>query len=338
MTSAQVSAGLAAPFGAAALMGKQGAIALLITLFMAVTSSSSSELIAVSSILTFDIYKVYVKPTATPDQLIFVSHAMICVFAVVMALFATIWNLVGISLGWLFLVMGLIIGGAVFPAAYTVCWRGQTKAGAIAGCLCGLAAGLIAWLVEAKVYYGELTVATTGANYPTLAGNMAGVLTGWIVSTVVSLIKPDKFDWEITRSINKRADSYVVTTEDKTPEPHVTLATVQREDKEMMEDTAATEDPKTLQATFKLALILSLVLSFCMDFLIPMPMFFTEYIFSRGFFLGWVIISFIWVFAALFICAILPVAETFGFLRNLASEVGDDLFKKKSPKTSETSS
>ncbi|KAK8207884.1 hypothetical protein M8818_004137 [Zalaria obscura] len=220
MTSAQVSAGLAAPFGAAALMGKQGAIALLITLFMAVTSSSSSELIAVSSILTFDIYKVYVKPTATPDQLIFVSHAMICVFAVVMALFATIWNLVGISLGWLFLVMGLIIGGAVFPAAYTVCWRGQTKAGAIAGCLCGLAAGLIAWLVEAKVYYGELTVATTGANYPTLAGNMAGVLTGWIVSTVVSLIKPDKFDWEITRSINKRADSYVVTTEDKTPEPH----------------------------------------------------------------------------------------------------------------------
>lgn len=50
MSASQVSSGLASAFGAAALLGKSGSVALLITLFMAVTSSSSSELIAVSSI------------------------------------------------------------------------------------------------------------------------------------------------------------------------------------------------------------------------------------------------------------------------------------------------
>src|ERR1700733_12171659 len=125
MTTSQVQSGLSGPFAAAALAGKGGAVALLITLFMAVTSSSSAELIAVSSILTFDIYKLYFKPSATPQQLIFVSHVMICVFGFVMAAFACLWNAIGINLGWLFLTMGLVIGGAVFPAAFTVTWKGQ---------------------------------------------------------------------------------------------------------------------------------------------------------------------------------------------------------------------
>jgi Na+/proline symporter len=179
---------------AAALLGKHGAVALLINLFMAVTSSSSLELIATSSILTFDIYKCYIKPHASPQELIFVSHVMICVFGLVIAAFVCIWNAVGIDLGWLFLVMGLIIGGAVFPAAFTLCWKGQTKIGAIAGCLGGLAAGIMAWLIEAYIHYGELTVESTGGQYATLAGNMAGVLTGLVLSFTISIIKPDNFD------------------------------------------------------------------------------------------------------------------------------------------------
>ena len=84
MTQAQVSAGLSAPFAATALLGTGGAVALLIVLFMAVTSCASAELIAVSSILTFDIYKTYIKPAATPEQLITVAHAMIGVWGLIM--------------------------------------------------------------------------------------------------------------------------------------------------------------------------------------------------------------------------------------------------------------
>jgi Na+/proline symporter len=58
LSPADVSAGLPAAAAASALLGKSGAVALLILLFLAVTSATSAELIAVSSILTYDVYKV----------------------------------------------------------------------------------------------------------------------------------------------------------------------------------------------------------------------------------------------------------------------------------------
>lgn len=58
LADADVSAGLPAPSAAAALLGQSGAAAILILLFLAVTSATSAELIAVSSILTYDVYKV----------------------------------------------------------------------------------------------------------------------------------------------------------------------------------------------------------------------------------------------------------------------------------------
>ena len=61
-SASDVSAGLPAPAAAAALLGKGGAAALLVVLFLAVTSATSAELIAVSSILTFDVYKVGLDP------------------------------------------------------------------------------------------------------------------------------------------------------------------------------------------------------------------------------------------------------------------------------------
>lgn len=58
LSPADVSAGLPAAAAASALLGKGGAAALLVVLFLAVTSATSAELIAVSSVLTFDVYKV----------------------------------------------------------------------------------------------------------------------------------------------------------------------------------------------------------------------------------------------------------------------------------------
>lgn len=58
LTPADVSAGLPASAAASAILGKSGAAALLIVLFLAVTSATSAELIAVSAILTYDVYKV----------------------------------------------------------------------------------------------------------------------------------------------------------------------------------------------------------------------------------------------------------------------------------------
>lgn len=41
---------------------------MLLMVFMAVTSCGSAELIAVSSLLTYDVYKTYVHPAATGEE------------------------------------------------------------------------------------------------------------------------------------------------------------------------------------------------------------------------------------------------------------------------------
>ena len=166
-------------------------------------------------------------------------------------------------------------------------WLKQTKYGAISGAIVGLIAGLTAWLVEAKVYYGELTITTTGDNYPTLAGNIAAIMTGLIVTVSVSLIFPDKTasgNWSTTRSIN--AENRNVGDE----KHDASLATVAAEDQELGEMAALEEEPKKLKGALKLAIGASFAISFVMDFLVPMPMFFSHYIFSSGFFTGWVVI------------------------------------------------
>lgn len=252
---------------------------------------------------------------------------MICVFGLAMAVFACIWNAIGIDLGWLFLVMGLLIGGAVFPVAFAITWKGQTKAGALSGALSGLAAGLIAWLTTAKQYYGTLTVATTGLEYPTLAGNLAAIMTGLIVSASVSILFKGNhsFDWEVTRSINMTADApHAALKPASAPSPAINDHDAENE-AATVKDAELEEEPAKLRSAFKLACIGAFVITFIMDFLLPMPMFFSHYIFSKGFFTAWVVISFIWVFTSTAISVVLPIVETMGFFGELVTNIRHDL-------------
>lgn len=58
---------------------------MLLLLFMAVTSSTSTELIAVSSLLTFDEYKTFIRLQATNEELVKISHHGIPIHVVVLA-------------------------------------------------------------------------------------------------------------------------------------------------------------------------------------------------------------------------------------------------------------
>lgn len=223
----------------------------------------------------------------------------------------------------------------MFPAAFSITWKKQTRPGAISGCICGLAAGLIAWLTTAYRYYGEITVTTTGTEYATLAGNLAAIMTGLIVTTVVSLIKPDDFDWEITRAINaipvtegvRKADDETPKdmspssghekesskTASSVPSDNTTTRSEAEAEAALTTAPSSGDSPASLHSAFKLACISSFVLTLILDFLLPMPMFFSHYIFSKGFFTAWVVISFIWVFVSSAISCFLPIWETRSF-------------------------
>jgi Na+/proline symporter len=163
MAAADVSAGLVLPNAAVAMLGTGGAAATLLLIFMAVTSAMSAELIAVSSIFTYDIYQSYINPKATGKKLIYMSHTSCVIFAIIMASFSTGLHYIGISMGYLYLMMGVIISGAVLPASLTLLWSRQSWAAATFTPPLALICSLIAWLVTAKREFGELSVAATGS-------------------------------------------------------------------------------------------------------------------------------------------------------------------------------
>ena len=106
MTSSEVSNGLVLPYAAITIAGKGGAAAVLLIVFMAVTSTLSAQVIAVSSILSFDVYREYFKKSATDKDLIRSSHFGVVFFAAFSAGFSTMLHYVGIDLGWTLYMLG----------------------------------------------------------------------------------------------------------------------------------------------------------------------------------------------------------------------------------------
>merc|ERR1711881_623820 len=117
--------GLVLPTAATALMGTGGAAASILLIFMAVTSAMSAELIAVSSIFTYDVYQTYFNPKASGKRLIYMSHAMVVAFGLAMSSLSTGLHYAGISMGYLYVLMGVIISSAVIPATLTLMWAGH---------------------------------------------------------------------------------------------------------------------------------------------------------------------------------------------------------------------
>lgn len=197
MADADVTAGLVMPEAAVALMGKGGATAVLLLVFMAVTSASSAEYIAVSSICTYDIYQTYFNPKASGKTLIYISHMSVVVYAILLAAFSTglyceswecrqrdtcansacryrhLYGLYAASYAHenstlnnpidLYLLMGVIISSAVLPATLSLMWSKQNTIAATLTPFLGLICSLTAWLVTAKKQTGNLSVASTGS-------------------------------------------------------------------------------------------------------------------------------------------------------------------------------
>jgi hypothetical protein len=192
LSAAENGAGLSAPASAIALLGKGGAVLMLILLFMAVTSSTSAELIAVSSLLTFDVYKTYLKPDSTSTRLVQISHYGIIIYGLVLAAFCCILNAVGLNLTWLLTILGIIVGGGSVPIGLVLMWRRMSTVAAIASPWVGLACGLVAWFVTTSKRSGAITVLTTGDTTNAVAGNITSWGTGFLVAVILSFVFPGK--------------------------------------------------------------------------------------------------------------------------------------------------
>ncbi len=303
LTPEQVQLGLTVPAAASVLMGEIGAIMVLVMLFMAVTSAGSAELIAVSSLLTYDIYRTYKNPNATGKQLLKVSRAVIVAFGLGMGALAVVLLGMGLSLGFVYLAMGILIGSAVIPIALTIIWNKTTRAGAVAGALIGVVLSLTTWTsVAASEADGVIDIASLGGAFPMLYGNVVAILSSGLICVVVSLAQRKTFDW-------------------KDLDKHMSLVTDDMEQHEITATEAAKreQDEEQLKKAFKFSVrgggLLTLI---CVVFW-PMPLYFSGYVFDFGFYGLWVGIAIAWVSCAAAIIIFMPIVEARKGIAQVAS-------------------
>lgn len=260
----------------------------LVMLFMAVTSAGSAELIAVSSLITYDIYRTYKNPNATGRQLLKISRLAIVGFGLGMGGLAVVLFAAGLSLGFVYLAMGVLIGAAVIPIALTITWKKTDKNFAVAGAIGGLILALSAWVLTAQSlpeYGNEVSLASLGNNYAMLYGNITGILSGGAIAGIGSAIKNKDFDWNLIKQRIKLV--------------------------EMTEAEQSLQDvnEKTLKRAFHFSLKGGGLMALILVVAWPMPLFFSDYVFDVNFYYLWVGIAVAWVSGATFFIVGLPIIE-----------------------------
>jgi len=304
LTPEQVQLGLTVPAAASVMMGEIGAIMVLVMLFMAVTSAGSAELIAVSSLITYDVYRTYKNPAATGKQLLKVSRTVIVIFGLGMGVLAGILLGMGLSLGFVYLAMGILIGSAVIPIALTITWSKTTRAGAVAGALIGVMLSLLTWTsVAASEANGVVDIASLGGAFPMLYGNVVAILSSGLICVVISLAQNKKYDWN-----------------DMNPKMQIVEADMTESVK--AEIAKAEQDEATLKKAYQFSLKGGGLLTIICVVIWPLPLYFSGYVFDIGFYGLWVGIAMVWVSIAAFCIIGIPIWEARGGFAKVASGGG----------------
>jgi hypothetical protein len=315
MSGTEISNGLVLPYAAVAIAGKGGAVAILLITFMAVTSTLSAQVIAVSSIISFDIYRQYVNKNATDRDVIRWSHIGVVFFGLFSACFSTILHYGKVDLGWTLYMLGVLTCPGIFPTVFAILWKRQSTVAAVISPILGLLTGLAVWIGTAHALYGEISVASTGQAVPCTWGTTASALSPALYSIIISLIKPANYNWA---DFNKEKLSL----EDDTQAPKT--------------DAEALSEYKTNKVQLKrwgrLAAIWSLATFFGHWVLWPLPMYASKYIFSQKFFVAWLVVSIIWVWGTMFVAGFYPIIDG----RQQIIEVYQTLRGRKTPSKSDS--
>lgn len=232
--------------------------------------------------------------------------------------------------------MGVLISSAVAPLTFTLLWSKQSKLAAAISPIIGFAAAISTWLAVTKSMYGVITVDTTSQNMPMMAGNLVALFSPILITVTISLIKPDNYNFESTRGIKQVDDS--VTDETTQQQKEVNEVYDDSNNQVSSSTPSAAETPAIseeemafMNKSSRFAKIWSIILSFALFILWPLPMYFSKYVFSKQFFTGWVVVSIIWVFISTIAVGIYPIYESRYTLLSIMREMWREITGKRVP-------
>ncbi|OWP03751.1 urea active transporter [Marssonina coronariae] len=322
ISSQEVGAGLVLPYAAMAIAGKGGAVAVLLVIFMAATSTSSAQIIAVSSIISFDIYRAYFAPDASDRDIIRWSHYGVVIFATIAAAFSTMLHYVGVDLSWTLYMLGVVTCPGIFPTVFTLLWRQQSRAAAIIAPLLGLATGMSIWLGSAYALHGTVTIASTGELLPCMYGCLASTFSPLPYSVFITLLQPQRFDWD-----DFLQEKLALGDADAADASSAALEETEHD------EPRSRSDPRWVPYMRRWTIIATLwsAATFLGHFVLwPLPMYAAKYTFTkkasrasspplpsdlrfvadgRQFYSAWLVISIIWVWGTLLVAGLYPLID-----------------------------
>lgn len=290
LTAYEVDAGLPVIYGMAAIFGKSGAAAALVMLFMSVTSATSAELIAFSSVTTYDIFRTYIKPNASGKQLVFAAHVSVISFGIMMAVIATILNYVGVTTGWLLSFLGIILTPEVSAVVLTLFWPKMTKLSLLISCPLGTVIGVVCWIGATYSFadgvINKLTVMTSKA---TFVGNITALASTPIFIVIISYLKPDVISFDLDEF------NQVITMGDDVDKEEEEAVIVTSADKHLMK-----------KQSWGSILVNAFVLLGCYV-IIPCALYGSSHDFSKSSFTGFIVVVLMWLLAAALYIILLPL-------------------------------
>jgi hypothetical protein len=329
LTEQQVNSGMVMPYVLKSLLGTGATEGLLVLIFMAITSTVSSSMIAVSSIISLDFYRTYINPTASDKKTLQVSHIGVVFHGAFMAGFALMLNYAGATNNWSTYFRPIIACPGIFPMMLTILWSGQTKAAAILSPVLGLISGVTTWLVLSWHWGGALNIQTTQQQLPGLYGAIVSFFSPAFFSVAISLARPSRFDWRIFLKLDlitekgstqsppsstPASTTGIATTEAdicdnekrskqiaSSPKAPSTPEAYTADDSSDLDNVVHPMSPETLRHVRKwlgIASVFFVVNVVVTLILWPLPLY-RDYIFTRTFFGGWVTVAIIWHFAAM---------------------------------------
>ena len=298
LTEDEVGLGLVAPAAASALMGDLGAILILTIVFTAVTAAGSSQLVSVSSLLTYDVYRTYLRPSATGRQLMRISRFAILSFGIGMGVLASFLFQLGVGLQYVYLMMGILIGPAVAPISLGVLWRRANRRAATAAAVAGLAAGLAAWTGAAAALYGEVSIETTGRTAALLAGNVASIGVSLAVTLAGSAAFPERFDFGALRQKIHLVDDRVRSAARRGP------------------DEAGLRRASSVCKRAGIGVTLVLVVAW------PAPLYLSGHVFTPVSFAAWIALMVVWALGSAAAVTLLPVIEARSGIGSILARAG----------------
>ena len=300
LTENEIGMGLVAPTTASNLMGDFGAILLLTIIFTAVTAAGSSQLVSVSSLVTYDVFRTYLKPSSSGRQLIRISRFTILGFGIGMGLLASLLFHSGFSLQYIYLMMGILIGSAVAPISFSILWKKTNKYAATSAAIVGLICGILSWIWSASLMYGEITLFSTGNLLPLLIGNIVSISVGLGITVIGSMIKPENFNFDIMKQKIHLVDEEV--------------SSMLRHD----------TDKAFLERSLKFCKRAGFSISIFLVIVWPASFYLTEFVFEEQSFHAWVWLAIIWAFTAAGIIIFLPLIEARKSIREIFHKASMD--------------